>query len=70
MKVVHHVNPPCDCHPKIEQFALERADAGHPLGLGSIVECDCGQEYRLTDSQRDGAHWVWCHPDSGDMGKR
>ena len=67
MKIVHHVPIPCDCHAKLRAF--ERAPESS-FFMGTIVECDCGKQYKLVDDQRDGIGWQWHHPDSGDMGMR
>lgn len=44
MKIIHEVPPPCGCHVKLEEFRRER---GGSWGLGTIVQCDCGQHYLL-----------------------
>lgn len=67
MKIVSHVDRPHDCHAKLRAFAEAQEI---PIWFGSIAECDCGKQYKLVDSQRDGPYWKWYHPDSGDMSKR
>lgn len=55
IKVIKAAPVPCPCHQKLAQFDQ---DTTLTLGVGSIVECDCGTQYTLADSQRDGLHWV------------
>jgi hypothetical protein len=56
LKLIHVAPVPCPCYIKLEAFDKQYAD--RPLGVGSVVECDCGQRYTLTDSQREGPAWV------------
>lgn len=60
MKVIERVEPPCPCPSKLWDFYNSQADddGRAALGLGSVVECDCGQAYTLSESQRDGRYWV------------
>lgn len=55
MKLIKRVEPPCPCVAKLYEFAQSQADT---LYLGSQVECDCGQLYTMTESQRDGFFWT------------
>lgn len=55
IKVIVAAPVPCPCYDKLAVFDR---DTTLKLGIGSIVECDCGQRYTLADSQRDGQHWV------------
>lgn len=55
IKVIHAAPIPCRCYDKLAVFDQ---DTTLKLGIGSIVECDCGQRYTLADSQREGQHWV------------
>lgn len=52
MKLIKEVLPPCDCGEKVERFRN-----GRPWELGTIVECDCGKQLRLSEHQRDGRYW-------------
>lgn len=54
MKTITHVTRPCDCHGKLRAHAEAQKT---PFYLGTIVECDCGQLYKLADDQRDGPYW-------------
>ncbi len=55
MKVVYSRPPECRCTEKLWDFYNAQDPA---LGVGSIVECDCGQRWTLSDSQRDGKFWI------------
>lgn len=70
MRIVHREPRRCPCDKKREAFLREEATAGVVFAPGSILECDCGQRFKLIDDQRDGEVWQWYHPDSGDMSKR
>jgi hypothetical protein len=56
MKLIHHAKDPCRCHDKLEEYEKGLAE-GVVLGVGSIVECDCGERYKLIDDQREGPFW-------------
>lgn len=43
MKVIHAAPLKCPCLEKLGDFASEHRNLGH----GSIVECDCGTQYKL-----------------------
>lgn len=60
MKVVKEVPPPHPCTTLLWDFYNRQSDDnGVPtLGIGSIVECDCGSQYTLSDSQLDGKFWM------------
>ena len=60
MKLIKAVPPPCPCQIKIHEFYLTQVDEnGNPtLGVGSVVECDCGQNWVLTDFPTQGKVWV------------
>ena len=52
MKVLHHVQPTCDCVTKLWDFYNQlRGDS--KLETGSVVECDCGKVYKLDYDQRE-----------------
>lgn len=70
MRVIHREPPRCLCDEKRRAFLREATEEGNDFAPGSILECDCGRQYRLVDDQRDGKVWQWYHPDSGDVGKR
>lgn len=59
MKLIKAVGPECPCITRLWEFYNAQADEdGKPLlGTGTVVECDCGKRYTLTDSQRDGKYW-------------
>lgn len=59
MKVIHNRPQPCSCTEKLWDYLIElQGQHGTVLGIGSIVECDCGQRWTLSESQRDGRFWV------------
>lgn len=60
MKLIKAVEPPCPCMVKLWEFYNTQVDdnGNATLGIGSIVECDCGQEYTFSDTQRDGKFWI------------
>lgn len=53
MKTLVAAKPPCNCYAKLDAHALKEN-----LYLGSIVECDCGRRYKLSEDQRDGRYWA------------
>lgn len=60
MKLIKRVDPPCPCLIKVHEFYLAQADedGNNTLGVGSIVECDCGQNWQLQDFRTQGKQWV------------
>jgi hypothetical protein len=56
MKLIHHAKDSCRCPDKIVEYERGLAE-GVVLGVGSVVECDCGERYKLTDDQREGPFW-------------
>lgn len=56
MKLINNPPLPCRCRERIAAFLGERGTTG--LRIGSIIECDCGKQYKLTDDQRDGPYWA------------
>jgi hypothetical protein len=58
MKVLHHVKPSCDCTEKLWRFYNEQRGSDR-LEPGSVMECDCGQAWRLDhDYSEDKGFWV------------
>lgn len=57
MKLIKRNEPPCPCMTKLWDFYQLNADQGVILGIGSVVECDCGTCYALDNSQFDGNFW-------------
>lgn len=60
MIIVKRTEPPHPCMNLLWDFYNTQVDETGLalLGVGSIVECDCGSQYTLSDSQRDGKFWV------------
>ena len=57
MRLVKGGIPPCGCKDKIEAFRQAAPD-GDEWAPGTVVECDCGKQFRLR--RREGKpHWVW-----------
>lgn len=57
VKLVKEVLEGCRCQEKIMQLMEQRRRNGKlPLWIGSIVECDCGKIFQLTD-HFDGPYW-------------
>lgn len=52
MIIIKKVDPPHAC-----LAALSVITDTQGLWLGSIVECDCGQQYILTDHPMEGRYW-------------
>lgn len=67
MRIVLHSQPPCPCAQIRDEFLRAQEARGVLFAVGSILECDCGRQYRLEEHQRDGVAWCWHHPDSSDM---
>lgn len=57
MILIKRTEPPCACTTKLWDFYAVLADEGTTLGVGSVVECDCGAHYVLSESQYDGKFW-------------
>jgi len=56
-KIVKLVRPQHNCRPELDaEFAA--LVAAREIGVGTIVECSCGQQFRLQESQRDGLGWA------------
>lgn len=50
MKIIHENPAPCLCNIKRDQFLAQRQQSGFAdLGVGSVVECDCGAQYMLSE---------------------
>lgn len=60
MKLIKQVDPPCPCQIKIHEFFLTQVDenGNSTLGVGSVVECDCGQHWVYMDFPGQGKVWV------------
>lgn len=60
MKLIKRVEPPCPCPIKLHEFHLTQADkdGNNAVGVGSVVECDCGQNWQLQDFRTQGKMWV------------
>lgn len=60
MKLIKQVDPPCPCQIKIHEFSLTQVDenGNSILGVGSVVECDCGQHWVYMDFPGQGKVWV------------
>jgi hypothetical protein len=54
MKIIKMVRPPCDCTDRLWKFYNEHKPQ---MQVGSVVECDCGKEWKLREDQRDGLYW-------------
>lgn len=54
MKLIDEKPPACPCQHKLWDFYDQ---AGRTWGIGTKVECDCGQQYVLAESQGDGKFW-------------
>ncbi len=60
MKLIKKVDPACPCLIKIYDFIQDQFDehGNSLLGVGSVVECDCGQQWQLQDFRTQGRQWV------------
>lgn len=60
MKLIKKVEPACPCLIKIYDFIQDQFDehGNSLLGVGSVVECDCGQHWQLQDFRSQGKQWV------------
>lgn len=57
MRLVKNVElpkAPCPCRDNLRNFLMEFG----PLGVGSIVECDCGKHYVLGETAGVGFWWT------------
>lgn len=52
-EIVKLVPKPHPCEAEIQ------TTIGDPetLGLGTVVECSCGQQFKLEENQREGRYW-------------
>lgn len=59
MEIVLEIPEPCDSVSKIKKFCAERQQAGYrDLGMGSIVLCDCGEQFILNETAEFGREWI------------
>lgn len=57
MKLIYNRPPACPCTEKLWAFINQYGEDRQP-GVGSLVECDCGAQYTLAESQKDGRFWI------------
>lgn len=58
MEIVLFEPDSCNCPGKIQKFFAERQQSGYPSpGPGTIVTCDCGRTWDLTESPEAGREW-------------
>lgn len=57
MELITNGKAVCDCSAKLKELEANLNDDGVFLHISARVRCDCGVEYQLGDSQREGRYW-------------
>lgn len=59
MEIVEFKQESCECAVRIQNFFARRQQSGFSSpGVGTVVTCDCGRTWVLTESPDTGRFWI------------